>query len=100
VPSCKGAGQPIVYIYLQIGISEATYSVWKKRYTNMGLLELRELRQLRDENARPKRLVAEIWVGSWLSLQFAVTADAIEPILAFTFAKREPLSALSTSMGT
>ena len=43
-----------------MGISEATYYVWKKRYANMGLLEVRELRQLRDENARLKRLVADL----------------------------------------
>jgi putative transposase len=43
-----------------MGISEATCYVWKKRYANMGLLEVRELRQLRDENARLKRLVADL----------------------------------------
>jgi len=42
------------------GISEATYYNWKKRYGNLGLLEVRELRQLRDENARLKRLVADL----------------------------------------
>ena len=43
-----------------MGISEATYYVWKKKYADMGLLEVRELRQLRDENARLKRLVADL----------------------------------------
>lgn len=43
-----------------MGISEATFYVWKKRYANLGLLEVRELRQLRDENARLKRLVADL----------------------------------------
>jgi hypothetical protein len=43
-----------------MGISEATFYVWKKRYGNLGLLEIRELRQLRDENARLKRLVADL----------------------------------------
>jgi putative transposase len=54
------AGQPIGDVCRQMGISEATYYVWKKRYANMGLLEVRELRQLRDENARLKRLVADL----------------------------------------
>ena len=40
--------------------SEVTFYVWKKRYANLGVLELRELRQLRDENARLKRLVADL----------------------------------------
>ena len=43
-----------------MGISEATYYVCKKKYANMGLLEVRELRQLRDQNARLKRLVANL----------------------------------------
>lgn len=54
------AGQVVADVCRQMGISEATYYVWKKRYANMGLLEVRELRQLRDENARLKRLVADL----------------------------------------
>jgi len=34
--------------------------VWKKKYAGLGLSELRELRQLRDENAKLKRLVADL----------------------------------------
>jgi len=33
---------------------------WKKKYGKLGLTELREIRQLRDENARLKRLVADL----------------------------------------
>jgi putative transposase len=55
-----GAGQPVADVCRQMGISEATYYVWKKRYANMGLLEVRELRQLRDESAQLKRLVADL----------------------------------------
>lgn len=54
------AGQAVADVCRQIGISEATFYVWKKRYANLGLLEVRELRQLRDENARLKRLVADL----------------------------------------
>ena len=42
------------------GISEATYYVWKKKYSGLGLSELRELRQLREENSKLKRLVADL----------------------------------------
>ena len=42
------------------GISEATYYVWKKKYAGLGLSELRELRQLREENSKLKRLVANL----------------------------------------
>jgi len=54
------AGQPVADVCRQMGISEATFYVWKKRYGNLGLLEIRELRQLRDENARLKRVVADL----------------------------------------
>ena len=41
------------------GISERTYYRWKKTYRGMQVAEVRRLRQLEDENARLKRLVAE-----------------------------------------
>jgi len=41
-----------------MGVSEATLYVWKKKYGQLGVSEMREMRQLRDENARLKRLVA------------------------------------------
>ena len=42
------------------GISQATLYVWKKRCAGPGLSELRELRQLREENGKLKRLVADL----------------------------------------
>ncbi len=54
------AGQPVGDVCRQMGSSKATYCVWRKRYANQGLLEVRELRPLRDENARLKRLVADL----------------------------------------
>jgi putative transposase len=42
------------------GISDATFYIWKKKYANLGLSELRELRQLREENGKLKRLVADL----------------------------------------
>lgn len=44
----------------QLGVSEATFYVGKKKYGQLGIRELREMRQLRDENARLKRLVADL----------------------------------------
>ena len=57
------AGQPVADVCRQMGISEATFYVWKKRYGNLGLLEVRELRQLRDENA-PEALGSGFDAGS------------------------------------
>ena len=54
------AAQPVADVCGQRGISEATHYVWKKKYADMGILEVRELRQPRDENARLKRLVADL----------------------------------------
>ncbi len=57
------AGQVVSDVCRQMGISEATFYIWKKRYANMGLLEVREvreLRQLRNKNARLKCLVADL----------------------------------------
>lgn len=54
------AGTPVADICRQLGVSEASFYVWKKKYSHMGVSELRELRQLREENARLKRLVADL----------------------------------------
>jgi len=37
-----------------------TFYIWKRKYANLGVSELRELRQLRDENTRLKRLMADL----------------------------------------
>lgn len=54
------AGKPVGDVCRHMGISEATFYVWKKRYANLGVLELRELRLLREENTRLKRVVADL----------------------------------------
>ena len=43
-----------------MAISQATFYTWKKQYAGLGINDLRELRQLRDENSRLKRLVADL----------------------------------------
>ena len=53
-------GTPVADVCRQMGVSEASFYVWKKKYGKLGLTEIRELRQLRDENARLKRLVADL----------------------------------------
>jgi putative transposase len=40
--------------------SAKTFDIWKKKYSGLGLSELRELRQLREENSKPKHLVADL----------------------------------------
>jgi len=53
-------GTPVGDVCRQLGVSEATFYVWKKKYGHLGVSELRRLRQLEDENARLKRLVADL----------------------------------------
>ena len=43
-----------------MGISEATFYNWKKKFGGMGVTKLRRLRQLEEENQRLKRLVADL----------------------------------------
>jgi len=54
------SGTPVADVCRQLGISEATFYIWKKKYANLGVTELRELRQLKEENARLKHLVADL----------------------------------------
>jgi putative transposase len=42
----------VAEICREVGISEQTFYVWKRKYTGLGLSELRELRQLREENTK------------------------------------------------
>ena len=53
-------GTPVADVCRQIGISDATFYTWKKRYAELGVSELRKLRQLEDENARLRRIVADL----------------------------------------
>jgi len=43
-----------------MGVSEQTFYTWKRKYKGIGVSDLRELRQLRDENRRLKMLVADL----------------------------------------
>ena len=54
------SGTKVADLCREHGVSEATYYVWKRKYSGLGLEELRELRQLREENSKLKRLVADL----------------------------------------
>ena len=53
-------GQTVVEVCRKHGISQQSFYLWKKKYSGLGLSELRELRQLREENNKLKRLVADL----------------------------------------
>ena len=54
------AGTPVSDVARKLGISENTFYNWKKKYGGLGTPEIRELRQLREENAKLKQLVADL----------------------------------------
>ena len=53
-------GTRVEEVCRKMGISEATFYNWKKKFGGMGVTELRRLRQLEEENQRLKRLVADL----------------------------------------
>ena len=44
----------------KIGISQATFYAWKKKYAGVGVAELRRMRQLEQENHKLRQLVADL----------------------------------------
>ena len=55
----------------KLGISEATFYRWKRKYSGMGVAELHRLKQLEQENRKLKQLVAD------LSLDKAMLQDIL-----------------------
>lgn len=54
------SGTPAADVCRQLGVSEATFYIWKKKYAHLGVTELRKLRALEDENTRLKKVVADL----------------------------------------
>ena len=53
-------GTRVEEVCRNMGISEATFYNWKKKFGGMGVTELRRLKQLEEEHQRLKRLVADL----------------------------------------
>jgi|TARA_B110001454_G_scaffold179843_1_gene173216 putative transposase len=64
-------GTSVGEVCRKAGISEATFYNWRKKYAGLMPSEMRRLRQLEDENAKLKRLVAD------LSLDKAMLQDVV-----------------------
>ena len=65
------SGIPVEEITRKMGITQATFYRWKKKFAGMGVAELRRLKQLEEENKKLKRLVAD------LSLDKAMLQDVL-----------------------
>ena len=54
------SGTTVEEIYRKMGISQATFYAWRKKFGGLGVAELRRLRQLEEENRKLKQLVADL----------------------------------------
>lgn len=54
------AGTKVAELCRRMGVSQQTFYSWRRKYAGMGVAELRELRQLRQENRKLKQLVADL----------------------------------------
>jgi putative transposase len=59
-PRQAESGTPVVEICRKLQVTEQTFYRWKKKFGGMGTSEIRELRQLREENRKLKQLVADL----------------------------------------
>jgi len=53
-------GVPVAEILRKYGVSQATFYAWKRRFGALEASEIKQLRQLEDENRRLKGLVADL----------------------------------------
>jgi putative transposase len=53
-------GVPVAELIRKVGISEQTFYRWKAKYAGLEVDQVRQMKQLRDENTRLKQLVAEL----------------------------------------
>jgi putative transposase len=65
------SGTAVEEICRKMGIAEATFYRWKKQFAGLGVPEIRRLKQLEEENAKLKKLVAD------LSLDRAMLQDVL-----------------------
>jgi putative transposase len=71
-------GVTVEEICRKMGVSEATFYNWKKKYGGLGVSELRELRMLKDENARLKKMVADLSLDKQM-LQDVIKKKLLSP---------------------
>jgi putative transposase len=54
------AGTSVDEICRKLGVTQATFYRWKKKFAGMGVSEVRRLKQLEEEVRRLKQLVADL----------------------------------------
>ena len=71
-------GTPVGEIVRKMGVAEATFYKWKKKYGGLGPSELQRLRQLKEEHAKLKRLVVNLSLDK-IMLQDVLSKKAVKP---------------------
>jgi putative transposase len=66
------AGRKAEDVAREVGVSKHTLYSWKAKYGGMEVSEAQEAKQLRDENARLKKLVADL----------SLNKDALQSLIA------------------
>ena len=74
-------GTPVAQVCRKAGISSATFFNWKKKYAGLMPSEMKRLRELEQENARLKKIVAD------LSLDKEMLQDVIKRKLVAIIAR-------------
>jgi putative transposase len=87
-------GVKVEEVCRKMGISEATFFIWKKKYSGVGASDLRKQRQLEEENLHLKQLVAD------LSLDKQMLQDVLKKSLKDSPAKGAGLSFTDSLPGT
>jgi putative transposase len=74
-------GLSVADLTRRMGISEQTFCRWKKQYAGLETNQVREFKQLTDENARLKKLVAELSPEQSVPPRLCrTTAGQVEPV--------------------
>jgi putative transposase len=66
------SGRKVEEVAREVGVSKHTIYAWKQKYGGMEVAEAQELRHLRDEKAKLKKLVAE----------YALDKEALKSVIA------------------
>ena len=59
-------GATVNEVCLKMGVFEPTFYRWKKQFVGMGVPEIRQLKQMKDENSKLKRLVADLTLDRYM----------------------------------
>jgi putative transposase len=83
-------GVPIAELIRKVGISEQTFYRWKSKYVGLEVDQVRQLKQLRDENTRLKQLVIELTLDKTMlqALVLPISCPQVSNPFSTTFRER------------